>query len=83
MRLFVCATVIILAGLFWSPAQAADAPSVDKKKAENKLVCQTYAKIGTLFKRKVCRTQAEWDADTKAAQELMKKPRIESTPAAG
>jgi hypothetical protein len=83
MRLLFSATLLLVAVSLTPAASATDAPATAAKKTETKKVCQSYAKVGTLLKRKVCRTQAEWDADTRAAQELMKAPRVESTPGPG
>lgn len=40
--------------------------------AANTMVCKYQIKTGTRFKRKTCRTRAQWDAITEASRQTIK-----------
>jgi hypothetical protein len=55
---------------------ATSKPAVD----HNKLVCKRVQALGTLFYRKLCKTERDWQIEEELAKDIMKRVPIENSP---
>ncbi len=60
-----------------APAQMADASSTDPNRTVCKAITATGSRLG---KTRVCKTKAEWDAQTRAAQEETQRNQVDRGP---
>lgn len=55
-----------------APQQGNIAPNANAGRADDAMVCKYQQKTGTRFKRKTCRTRAQWDAISESSKQTMK-----------
>ena len=63
---------ILVAGSFFLSGGCASQPGEDNQVASNddEVVCKTEQQLGSTFKRRTCKTIAEWREEREAAKEL-------------
>jgi hypothetical protein len=74
-------TIVIAAELAALPAAALAGDKDDKPKDVDKLVCKSEQFVGSNIRRRICKTQGEWDQGAVDARNALDTRRIFSNPA--
>ena len=63
---------VLLAVLLWFAGGCSTTPAEEDQVAavDDEIVCKTERQLGSTFKRRTCKTIAEWRAEREAAKEL-------------